>query len=64
MRNLKLEYHCKGHGEPETFEGEFALKADCTFAPELDGITIRVIVDADGNVTTKVNKAKAERKMI
>ena len=57
MRNLKLEHHCKGHGKPSTFEAEFALKA-VWWAPDLEGVTIRVIVDTKGNVKTKVNKNK------
>ena len=62
MRNLKLECHCKGAGHPDTFEAEFALAPiDMHFAPDLEGVTIRVIVDEDGNVTTKVKQAKAER---
>lgn len=59
MKNLKLECYCRGHGHPETYEAEFGLKADYNWdALGLDGITIRVIVDEDGNVTTKVNKQK------
>lgn len=59
MRNLKLEMHCKGGGYPTTYEAEFAFAPiDIHFAPDLEGVTVRVIVDDDGNVRTKVNKQK------
>tara|TARA_R110002020_G_scaffold42889_1_gene125129 strand:+ start:43 stop:231 length:189 start_codon:yes stop_codon:yes gene_type:complete len=60
MKNLKLEMHCKGHGHPTTYEGEFALKTDWWDAPELDGVTVRVVVDEDGKVKTEVNRRKPE----
>ena len=63
MRNLKLEMDCKGSGCPTTYEAEFAFAPiDIHFAPDLEGVTVKVIVDDDGNVTTKVNRRKPKGK--